>query len=175
MYKYLAQIWKKPKEGLGEAYKENIVRWRNELAVTRIARPTRLDRARSLGYKAKQGVAVVRVRVKRGGRKTPKQAGGRRPRRAGRFFTLNKPKQQNAEEKAARKYKNMQVLNSYWVGEDGKYKWYEVVMADISHPAIKKDKDLKWVTSGKQRGRANRGMTSSGKKSRGLRHKGKKG
>jgi len=175
MYKYLAQIWKKPKEGLGEAYKENIVRWRNELAVTRIARPTRLDRARSLGYKAKQGIAVIRVRVKMGGRKTPKQAGGRSPRRAGRFFTLNKSKQQNAEEKATRKYKNMQVLNSYWVGEDGKYKWYEVVMADISHPAIKKDKDLKWIASGKQGGRANRGLTSSGKKSRGLRHKGKKG
>ncbi len=175
MYKFLAQLWKKPKEGLGEVYKENIVRWRSEPGVTRAARPTRLDRARSLGYKAKQGVAVVRVRVKRGGRKTPKRAGGRRPKRAGRFFTLNKPMQQIAEEKAARKYKNMQVLNSYWVGEDGKYKWYEVILVDPSHPGIKHDKDLRWIVSGKHTGRASRGLTSSGKKSRGLKHKGKLG
>jgi large subunit ribosomal protein L15e len=101
--------------------------------------------------------------------------GGRRPRRAGRFFTLNKPKQQTAEEKAARKFKNMQVLNSYWVGEDGKFTWYEVILADPDHPSIKKDNGLKWIASSKQKGRASRGLTSAGKKSRGLAHKGKKG
>ena len=175
MHKYSSQVWKRPKEGLGDAYKENITTWRTELSVKRVNRPTRVARARSLGYKAKQGIAVARVRIKRGGRKTPKQSGGRRPRRAGRFFTLNKSKQQTAEEKAARKFKNMRVLNSYWVGEDGKYKWYEVILADPDHPSIKKDKDLKWIASGKQKGRANRGLTSAGKKSRGLAHKGKKG
>ena len=174
MYKHLATLWKKPSEGLGEIQKVRLVQWRSELVVTRTEKPTRIDRARSLGYKAKQGFVVSRVRVNRGGRKTPQVAGGRRPMRSGRFFTLNKPKQQVAEEKAATKYKNMEVLNSYWVGEDGKYKWYEVIMVDTSHPSVKKDKDLKWIVSGKQKGRVNRGLTSAGKKSRGMRHKGKK-
>jgi large subunit ribosomal protein L15e len=175
MHKFLARSWKKPKEGLGDVYKENIVRWRSEPVVNSVNRPTRLDRARSLGYKAKQGIAVVRVRVNKGGRKTPKRPGGRRPTRAGRFFTLNKSNQQSAEERAGRKYKNMNVLNSYWVGEDGKYTWYEVIVVDPDHPGIKRDKNLKWLAAGKQRGRASRGLTSSGKNSRGLRHKGKKG
>lgn len=174
MYKSLANMWKKPKEGLGEVYKKHIIRWRDESTVVRVEKPTRLDRAKSLGYKAKQGVAVVRVKVERGGRKTPKTAGGRRPTRAGRFFTLNKSKQQTAEERASRKYKNMEVVNSYWVGEDGSHSWYEIILADTSHPAIKKDMNLRVLSSGKQKGRANRGLTSSGKKSRGLRHRGKK-
>ena len=175
MYKFLAQAWKRPKESLGDIHRQRIIRWRGEPVVKGVSGPTRLDRARSLGYKAKQGVAVVRVRVSMGGRKTPKMPGGRRPKRSGRFFTLNKSKQHNAEEKAARRYKNMHVLNSYWVGEDGKYKWYEVILVDASHPGIKKDKDLKWMASGKHAGRANRGLTSIGKKSRGLAHAGKKG
>ena len=151
-------------------YNEKIVRWRNEPSVTRIDRPTKLARARRLGYKAKQGIVMARVKVGRGARKIPKPSGGRKPRRSGRFFTLNKSNQQVAEEKANAKYKNMEVLNSYWVGEDGKYQWYEVILVDTDHPAIKKDKNLRWITSPKQRGRANRGLTSSGKKSRGLRH-----
>lgn len=174
MYKFLKELWKKPKEGLGESYKNYIIKWRDEPVVLRIERPTRLDKARSLGYKAKQGVAVARVRVNRGGRKTPQTAGGRRPARAGRFFTLNKSKQQNAEENASRKFKNMEVLNSYWVGEDGKFKWYEVILVDRSHPAMKKDRQLKTLTISKKRGRSYRGLTSAGKKSRGLAHKGKK-
>ncbi|MBN2330414.1 MAG: 50S ribosomal protein L15e [Candidatus Aenigmarchaeota archaeon] len=175
MHKSSSRKLKKPGEGLGDAFKQNIIEWRSDLSVKRVNRPTRLARARTLGYKAKQGIAVARVRIKRGGRKTPKQAGGRRPRRAGRFFTLNKSKQQAAEEKAAGKFKNMRVLNSYWAGEDGKFTWYEVILVDPDHPSIKRDKGLKWISSGKQRGRASRGLTSSGKKSRGLAHKGKKG
>ena len=175
MYKFLAQAWKRPKESLGDVHKQHIIKWRGEPVISRLAGPTRLDRARSLGYKAKQGVIVARVRIGMGGRKTPQVPGGRRPKRSGRFFSLNKSKQQNAEEKAARRFKNMQVLNSYWVGEDGKHKWYEVILVDPSHPGIKKDKSLKFIASGKHSGRADRGLTSSGKKSRGLAHAGKKG
>ena len=50
-----------------------------------------------------------------------------------------------AEERAARKYPNLEVLNSYWVWQDGQYKWFEIVMVDPSHPAIKSDKDVGWV------------------------------
>ena len=69
MYQAIRQLWKKPKEGLGELYKQRLIAWRKELVITSIHRPTRLDRARSLGYKANRGITMVRVRVARGGRK----------------------------------------------------------------------------------------------------------
>jgi len=174
MYKHMSSAWKKRGEDLAEIQRKRMVQWRSEPTVTRIEGPTRLDRARILGYKAKQGVAVARVRVTRGGRKIPKRAGGRKPRSAGRFFTLGKSKQQTAEEKAATRFRNMEVLNSYWVGEDGKYKWFEVIMVDTHHPSVKSDRNLRFLTKGKQTGRVFRGLTSSGRKARGLAHRGKK-
>ena len=41
----------------------------------------------------------------------------------------------------ARKYPNLRVLNSYWVGEDGSQKWHEIIMLDPNHPAIRNDED----------------------------------
>ena len=78
-----------------------------------------------------------------------------------------------AEERANRKFPNLEVLNSYYVGEDGKYYWYEVILVDPQAPEIKADKELNWICSGKHRGRVFRGLTSAAKKSRGLRKKGK--
>ena len=63
------------------------------------------------------------------------------------------------------------VLSSYWVGQDGKHKYYEVIMLDPSHPAIKSDKDLGWIAESHHRGRAYRGKTSAGKRGRGLHNK----
>ena len=40
-------------------------------SVCRVSRPTRPDKARRLGYKAKQGFCIYRARVRRGGRKRP--------------------------------------------------------------------------------------------------------
>ena len=71
-------------------------------------------------------------------------------------------------------YLTFEVLNSYWVGEDGKNKFFEVIMVDPHHPAIKSDKQLGWIAEGNShRGRAFRGKTSAGKRGRGLYNKGK--
>lgn len=43
--------------------------------IHRASRPSRPDKARRLGYKAKQGYVVYRVRVRRGGRKRPAPKG----------------------------------------------------------------------------------------------------
>ncbi len=168
MNRGMSEAWKKPRKNLGAVWRERLIRWRKERVVTRLEKPTRINSARKLGYKAKQGFVVARVRVKRGTRKTPKTAGGRRPKRSGRFHPLGKSWQVVAEEKAARRFPNLEVLNSYWVGEDGKSKWFEVIMLDASHPAVRKDRDRKWVASPQHRGRVFRGLTSSGRKSRGL-------
>ena len=150
--------------------KQRLAGWRKQGTLTRVARPTNLKRARSLGYKAKQGIFVVRVKVPKGRRKRPKPAGGRNPKKAGRFFTLDKSKKQVAEEKASRKYANTEVLNSYLAGEDGVSKWFECIMVDRSHPSVRNDRERSWIARRNQRGRAFRGLTSAGKKSRGLRN-----
>ncbi len=151
-----------------------MTRWRHEQVCTRIDKPTRIDAARRLGYKAKQGVVVVRTRVRRGGLRKGKIHMKRKPSKAGiRKITMAKSIQRIGEERVARKYPNLEVLNSYWVGEDGKHKFYEVILVDPSHPAIKADSQLNFLGNSRHRGRVHRGKTSAGKRGRGLRNKGK--
>ncbi len=87
-------------------------------------------------------------------------------------ITRGKSIQRMAEERAARRFPNLQVLNSYWVGEDGKHKWYEIILVDISHPVIKSDPNLNWLCEPAQKGRVFRGKTSAGVKGRGQRKRG---
>jgi large subunit ribosomal protein L15e len=75
-----------------------------------------------------------------------------------------------AEQKAARKFRNMEVLNSYWIGKDGVYYFFEVILVSRDAKEIKSDKQLNFITKSKKRGRAFRGLTSAGKKARGLRN-----
>lgn len=173
MYKYIREAWKKPKNKLGSLWQARLVEWRRDPVTKRIDRPTRLDRARSLGYKAKPGIIVVRQRVNRGGKMRPKHKGGRRPKTMRRRMVLAKNYQQIAEERANKKFKNCEVLNSYEVAKDGKFYWYEIILVDRDHPAIKSDKNLKWLNEKSHKGRTYRGLSSAGRKSRGLRNKGK--
>jgi len=139
MYNYISrtwrEIWRDPR--YSGVYTAKRVMWRREGAITRVKKPSRLDRARALGYKAKPGYVVVRVRVTRGGlRKIPPSL-GRRQKRMG----IAKIKRQLslktiAENRAKRKYPNLKVLGSYYVGEDGKYKWFEVIMVDPTEHSL---------------------------------------
>lgn len=152
MYKYLAKAWKSPEKSyVGELLRLRLVDWRKGPVVARVKHPTRINRARALGYKAKQGFVVVRVRVRRGGLSRSRPRSGRRPRRMGVYgYTSWKGLKKMAEERAAKKFPNLKVLGGYWVGEDGRFKWYEVVMVDPSHPAVASDKDLGWLYLKKQ-------------------------
>ncbi len=169
VYKYVKKLWTKPKENLGDLWKQRLMLWRKEPSTVRLKYPTRIDRARSLGYKAKQGYMVIRKRVIRGGHSRLSYLGGRRSKHSSKRLDLDKNYKTIAEERVSRKYVNCEVLNSYWVASDGRYHWFEVIVVDRAHPVIKKD--MPWIT--KQRGRAHRGLTSASKKSRGLRVKGK--
>jgi large subunit ribosomal protein L15e len=173
-YKYIAKAWKKPASSfVKDLMWQRVIEWRKQPTIVRIDKPTRLDRARKLGYKAKQGFVVTRVRVRRGGLSRTRPSGGRRQKRMGiKKYKPGKSFRMIAEERAARKFPNLEVLNSYWVWEDGRYKWFEVIFADPAHPAIKSDNDVNWICENVHRGRAFRGLTSAGKKVRGLRQKG---
>jgi large subunit ribosomal protein L15e len=103
----------------------------------------------------------------------PKPAGGRRPKKYGKRFVLRKNYKLVAEERANKKYPNCEVLNSYFVAKDGNFYWHEVILVDTSSPSIKADKILRWITEKQHTGRVYRGLTSAGRKIRGLRYKGK--
>ena len=176
LHKHVGEAWKNSKEGIPSRYRiDRMAIWRKEPVFKRIKKPTRIDAARRVGYKAKQGVVIVRTRVRRGGLRKGKIHMKRKPSKAGiKKITMGKSIQRIAEERSATRYPNLEVLNSYWVGEDGKNKFYEVIMIDPEHPVIKADKNMGWVSSGSShRGRAFRGKTGAGKRGRGLLNKGK--
>ena len=173
MYKYVRNLWKKPKANMPELWRERLLKWRREPSTIRLERPTRIDKARSLGYKAKQGFIVVRQRVPRGGHFRGSYLGGRRSKHQRKVMILGKSYQQIAEQRANNKYPNCEVLNSYWVAEDGRYYWYEIILVDTAAPEIKSDKNINWIIEKQHKGRVYRGLTSTARKSRGLRHKGK--
>jgi large subunit ribosomal protein L15e len=175
-YKYVSEAWKSPKESyVGPLMRARLPAWNKEGSIVRVERPTRIDRARALGYKAKQGYVVVRVRVRRGGRRKSRPTARRRPRRFGvKKFSAKKSIQLIGEERVGRQYPNMEVLNSYWVGETGQHKYYEVILVDPYHPVIAADPKINWICERQHTRRVFRGKTSAGRKSRGLRgNKGK--
>jgi len=167
MYKYIQKLWKSPDKSL---LRERLIKWRREESIVKLEKPTNLARARTLGYKAKQGYVLVRVRLPRGGRQRPLIKKGRRSKHRRRMKIVSKNYQQIAEERASKKYNNLEVLNSYNLAKDGKHYWFEVILVDPKHPVIKSDKNINWIE--KKKGRVNRGLTSAAKKSRGLRKKG---
>lgn len=169
LYKYLRDAWN---EGNKELLKERLYKWRRENSTVKIEHPTRLDRARSLGYKAKLGYIVVRQRVSGGGHYRERNRKARRSKHRTNKVVLSMSYQEVAERRASDKYTNCEVLGSYYVAKDGAYYWYEIVMVDKAHPSILADSRIKWIAKPANRRRIYRGLTSSGKESRGLRHKG---
>jgi large subunit ribosomal protein L15e len=174
-YKYIAEEWAQPEKCfLEELMRLRIVQWRKQPTVLRIEHPTRLDKARKLGYKAKQGFVVARTKVRRSGFRKLRPRSGRRPKRMGvAKFKLGKSMRLIAEERTAKRFPNLEVLNSYWAGEDGRYKWFEVILLDPNAPTIKTDKDVGWITEKQHTNRVFRSMTSAGKNVRGLRNRGR--
>lgn len=161
---YLRAEWKNPDV---KVLRERMVAWRAGEAIVKVEKPLRLDRARSLGYKAKRGVIVVRVRVKRGGHKRTRPNKGRRTKRMHIRKNLMMNYKTIAENRASRKFTNMEVLNSYKIGRDGIYYFYEVILVDRTAPEILSDKELSRVVVG-HKNRSLRGLTFSARKSRGL-------
>merc|ERR1712093_768447 len=163
-YAYLAELSNRKQSDVAR-FLSRVRCWnyRQLNVIHRATRPSRPDKARRLGYKAKQGFVVYRVRVRRGNRKKQVAKGA----------TFGKPTNQGvnqlkfqrslrsvAEERVARRCGGLRVLNSYWINQDGVYKYFEVILVDPSHKAIRRDAVHKR--------RETRGLTSAGKKSRGI-------
>jgi large subunit ribosomal protein L15e len=144
MRSYMAQTWRRMWKENSDELKFKATAWRAEPTIHRIERPSRLDRARRLGYKAKQGIIIVRARVGRGGMRKQRPVAGRRPKHIGvvrikQGISMRKV----AERRVGEKFPNLEVLGSYFLHKDGMNIWYEVILVDPSHSAISKDREMR--------------------------------
>jgi len=138
------QVWLKMLKENPMELRQRAVVWRNENAVTRVEKPSRIARARRLGYKAKQGIIVIRMRVGTGGMRKQRPRGGRRPKHLGvTKIKADVSMKQVAERRILQRYPNMKLLGSYFLYKDGMHYWFEVILADPSHPRIAKDKEIR--------------------------------
>lgn len=176
-YKYLQEIWrKKQSDVMRYLFRVRTWEYRQLPAIHRAPRPTRPEKARKLGYKAINGICVYRVRIRKGDRKRQVRKG----------ITYGKPKHQGirsmkstlslkavAEKRVGKKLGGLRVMNSYWVGQDGTYKYFEVILVDPMSTHIRNDYRYNWICKRSQKHRECRGVTLAGRKSRGLLNKGR--
>jgi len=138
------QVWLKMLKENPMELRQRAVVWRNENAVTRVEKPSRIARARRLGYKAKQGIIVIRMRVGTGGMRKQRPRGGRRPKHLGvTKIKADVSMKQVSERRVLERYPNMKLLGSYFLYKDGMHYWFEIILADPSHPRIAKDKEIR--------------------------------
>ncbi len=146
MYRYVSKAWRGIWGTNASQVRSRLISWRHGPTIVREEKPLRIDRARAVGYKAKQGFVAVRARVSRGGMRKQRPRAGRRQKHLGVVRIKAAVSSRTvAERRACDKYPNLKVLNSYFLYKDGRYAWYEVIMVDPSHPSVEADKNLKWL------------------------------
>ncbi|CAD7670286.1 unnamed protein product [Nyctereutes procyonoides] len=148
-YKYIQELWRKKQS--------DVMRFLLRVRCWQYRQLSALHRAPP----NPQGYVIYRIRVRRGGRKRPVPKGA----------TYGKPVHHGVNQlKFARSLQSVaeEVLNSYWVGEDSTYKFFEVILIDPFHKAIRRNPDTQWITKPVHKHREMRGLTSAGRKSRGL-------
>src|SRR5215216_3242532 len=120
MQSYISATWTKMWKSNNDELKSKSISWRREPVLHKIPRPSRLDRARRLGYKAKQGIIVVRARVGRGGMRKQRPVSGRRPKHIGVVrIKQDISMRRVAERRVGEKFPNLEVLGSYFLHKDG--------------------------------------------------------
>lgn len=175
-YKYMEALWRrKQSDVMRFLLRVRCWEYRNQNVITRVTRPSRPDKAHRLGYKAKQGFVIYRTRVRRGGRKKTVHRGivhGKPSSQGVNHINPVRSHRVLAETRVGRRCPNLRVLNSYWVNQDSTYLYYEIILVDPQHKAIRKDPRINWICKSVMTHRENRGLTAAGKKSRGLSRKG---
>lgn len=173
-YRYIAKTFQKHETGYETEYWKRMMVLRRGSTTVRTNYPVNLARARTLGYKAKQGYITVIIKVRRGTLNKIRPNMGRKNANLGvRKITSKKSLRWIAEERIAKKYPNMEILNSYKIGADGLAHYFEVILVDPTHPVILADPKINWIAKKNNYQRVFRGLTSAGKKTRGLRRKGR--
>jgi large subunit ribosomal protein L15e len=171
-YEYVAQIHRhKQSDVMRYLLRMRCWEYRQRNVIHKAERPTFLEKARKLGYLKKPGIVVYRVRVRRGGRRRIAKKGNVRgkPKNQGIYkLKPSKSHQALAEIRVGKKFGSLRVLNSYWVGQDGTFKHFEVILVDPCSKIVRNDRRLNWICKSDMKHRECRGLTSATKKSRGL-------
>lgn len=98
-YRYMQELYrKKQSDVMRYLLRIRVWQYRQLTKLHRSPRPTRPDKARRLGYRAKQGYVIYRIRVRRGGRKRPVPKG----------CTYGKPKSHGVNE--LKPYRGLQSI-----------------------------------------------------------------
>jgi large subunit ribosomal protein L15e len=146
LYSEIGKTWQKVFHEKAGDISTRAIKLRKGPTIERLERPSRLDRARMLGYKAKEGVVVVRIKVSRGGMRRQRPSSGRRPKHLGVLkMKSDEPVQGVAERRVGEKFPNLKLLGSYIFYKDGKHAWYECVLIDPQNPSISKDYNYRRV------------------------------
>uniref|UniRef100_A0A2K5L3V2 Ribosomal protein L15 n=1 Tax=Cercocebus atys TaxID=9531 RepID=A0A2K5L3V2_CERAT len=154
-YKYIQELWRKKQcDVMHFLLRVHCWQDRKLSAVHRAHHSTRPHRTRP--RKAKQDYVICRIRVHHGGRKLPVPKGA----------TYSKPVHHGVNQ--LKFAQNLQSVNSYWVGEDSAYRFFEVILIDPFHKAIRRNPDAQWITKPVHKPREMCGLTFAGQKSRGL-------
>jgi large subunit ribosomal protein L15e len=144
MYRQISKEWRSLVKSSASVFKQRAISWRRGDTIVRIKRPTRLDRAKALGYKAKQGIVVVRIKISRGGMRQKRPTSGRRPKHMGTVKIKGHfSSQDTAERRVLEKYPNAMLLGSYPVYQDGRFIWHEVILADLHHPSLQASYEIR--------------------------------
>lgn len=107
-YRYMQELYrKKQSDVLRYLLRIRVWQYRQLTKLVRTPRPSRPDKARRLGFRAKQGYVIYRIRVRRGGRKRPVPKG----------CTYGKPKGHGVNElKPARRLQSVaEVIISFFL------------------------------------------------------------
>jgi large subunit ribosomal protein L15e len=167
-YQHLRESFREHSPEQQVELRKKMIEWRAQPRIFKIEKPSRLDRARTLGYKAKNGILVFRVTIERGGRAKQRPTTKRRSKR----FSVKKILRMNyqwvAEQRVQNAHRNLAVLNSYKVAKDGQFYFFEVIAVNPDVPEIKSDPNFQWLKNPGAKFRVFRGMTNAGKKSRGM-------
>ncbi len=127
-FKYIAKSFESSLKERSTEFKQRLQKWRKANTIARAEGPSNPVRARTLGYKAKKGYVIVRVKIKRGKRARRKADQGRKPGRTVKYRAPGRSLGFYAENKASLRYPNLCVVNSYPVGTDGVFAYFEVIL-----------------------------------------------
>merc|ERR1712039_745464 len=135
-------------------------------AIVPLTKPSRIDKARKMGYKRKKGYLVYRVRVRRGNNNKNIPRGKIQGKPSTQGVSQIKPKRNLrvvAEGRVGQKCGGLRVMNSYWVNQDSTYKYFE---------KIRDDPRINWICDPTQAHREKHGLTSAGRSAKGISGKG---
>lgn len=116
-YRYVQELYrKKQSDVLRYLLRIRCWQYRQLTRLHRAPRPSRPDKARRLGYRAKQGFLIYRISVRRGGRKRPVHKG----------CTYGKPKSHGVNE--LKPYRNLQSVAEVRLNKKKPNALYELFM-----------------------------------------------